>query len=87
MLHLNLLLLACACLLRPADSRVNATNALFVFDISDCPTCAADKDSIFCTQAGSDSDFVQNLTTKYTISNKISQYGATNGVKYCWQGE
>ena len=85
------LLLLALLLLSPAHGRINATGALETFWISDCNLCTnGQKDSIFCTAAGSDSDWVQNATTRYTVAMKKSAppqgLGPGDGAKYCWTG-
>ena len=58
------------------ESRVNATGAYNVFMISDCASCTADKDSIFCTAAASPSngiiDYLGNGSI--TIAQKVGRY-------------
>lgn len=86
------LALAAALLLALAgrgEARVNATNAMAVFLITDCNECVADKNSIFCTEAESDSNFVANQTRRVTITDKKAMFrdAPADGAKYCWEGE
>lgn len=67
-------------------ARVNATSAIEVFNIVDCAECTADKNSIFCTNAKEDSNYVKNATYKVTIRDKKARFGAADGSKYCWTG-
>ena len=60
--------------------------AIDTFMISDCSACTNDKNSIFCTQAASDSNFVANRTAGVTIAQKKSLLGPSLGAKYCWVG-
>lgn len=90
--HTLLLALVCSSLLgTSAEGRVNATGALETFWLSDCDLCTKDqKDSIFCTAAGSDSNWVSNATTTYTVAMKKKPppngVGPGDGAKYCWSG-
>lgn len=68
-------------------ARVNATSAIEVFMITDCAECTSDRNSIFCTNAKEDSNFVKNSTYKVTIREKKARVGAADGSKYCWTGE
>ena len=86
---LALLLLALA----PAATRarINATGALDTFWISNCDLCVTgQRDSIFCTSAGSDANWVSNGTTTFTVAQKKSAppvgVGPGDGAKYCWTG-
>jgi hypothetical protein len=77
-------------LVRPTEGRVNATGAIAVFLINKCEECVSDKNSGFCSQAGAQTNFVQNKTDKVTIANKKidprwGQQGV-DGNKYCWEG-
>jgi len=92
--HLAALLAAgvLATQLATTEARVNATGAIAVFLISDCATCTADKNSAFCSEAGSDSNFAQNTTFKVTIAQKKTDVkwgalGPVDGAKFCWEGE
>jgi hypothetical protein len=81
-------LLACLFLLGVhVDGRINATNALDIFLISDCAKCVADKNSMFCSAAASDDNWVQNTTTRLTIAQKKQLLGPSDGAKFCWEGE
>jgi len=68
------------------DARVNATSSIDVFLISSCTECVKDRNSIFCTSAGSDSNWVSNGTVKMTIAGKKALLGPGPGASYCWQG-
>ena len=70
-----------------SDARINATSALDVFLISDCARCVSDKNSMFCSAAASDSNFVSNATSRLSIAQKKAAFGASDGAKYCWEGE
>jgi hypothetical protein len=78
---------AAATLSTVAEARVNSTGAIGTFLITDCNACTADKNSIFCTNAGADSNFVKNATYKVTIKDKKQRFGPADGGKYCWSGE
>jgi hypothetical protein len=78
-------------------TRVNSTGAIGTFMISDCAECTKDRNSIFCTTAKSDSNFVMNGSSlpagsservKVTIKMKkdMPKYGAADGGKFCWAG-
>ena len=68
--------------------RVNTSSAVDVFLISDCATCTSgQKDSIFCSTAESDDNYVSNATARVTIKIKKAALGAADGAKYCWSGE
>ncbi len=68
--------------------RVNTSSAVDVFWISDCTACTANqKDSIFCSTATSDSNFVSNASAKVTIAMKKLALGASDGSKFCWSGK
>jgi hypothetical protein len=58
--------------------------------ISECAECTSDRDSIFCTQASSDDNYVANSTTRVTIRQKKREpplgVGPALGAKYCWEG-
>ncbi len=69
------------------EARVNSTGAIGTFLIVDCETCTKDDDSIFCTNAKADTNFVKNATYRVTIRDKKIRYGAADGSKYCWSGE
>ena len=69
-----------------AAARVNATNALDVFLITDCSVCTKDKNSIFCTAAASDSNYVYNGSVRMTISQKKAKLGPGPGASFCWAG-
>jgi hypothetical protein len=84
---LALLAAAAAAAMRVTEARVNATSAIETFKIVDCEACVADDDSIFCTNAKSDSNFVKNATYTINIRMKKAMYGAADGSKYCWTGE
>jgi hypothetical protein len=84
-------LLCLAALAAPALARVNSTGALETFWISDCSLCTnGQRDSIFCTAASSDSDWVKNETTTFTVAMKKQAppagLGPGDGAKYCWSG-
>lgn len=91
-----LLLLVGAALLARSEARVNATGAIAVFLIYDCAECTKDKNSGFCMEADSDSNFVQNKTMRVTIAQKkndprysangVDKLGPVDGAKYCWEG-
>lgn len=71
-----------------AEARVNSTGAIATFMISDCGECTRDKDSIFCTEAAADDNYVKNSTTTITIAQKKRNYGLgpADGAKFCWEG-
>ena len=78
-------------LVQSSQGRINATGALETFWLSDCDLCTKNqKDSIFCTQAASDSNWARNTTTIYTIAMKKQPppqgVGPGDGAKYCWTG-
>jgi hypothetical protein len=81
-----LLLLLAAATVPRAAARVNATSALDVFLISDCNACTKDGDSIFCTAAASDRNFVANGSASMTIAQKKQLLGPSDGAKFCWAG-
>lgn len=61
--------------------------AIGTFMISDCAECTKDKNSAFCSEAKSDSNFVSNSTTRITIRQKKQWLGASAGASYCWTGK
>lgn len=74
-----------------AQGRINSTGALETFWISDCNLCTnGQRDSIFCTSAGSDANWVANATTRFTVGMKKQAppggLGPGDGNKYCWSG-
>ena len=71
-----------------ASARVNTTSAVDVFWISDCALCTSgQKDSVFCTSADSDDNYVSNETMSVTIKIKKAALGPSDGGKFCWSGE
>lgn len=82
----DLALCALALLPRGVDARVNATSSIDVFLISSCAECVTDRNSIFCTSASSDANWVSNGTVKMTIAAKKALLGPGPGASYCWQG-
>lgn len=82
-----LMVTAHAIMLRTACARINATGAVDVFLITDCNECTrSQRDSIWCSQAASDDNFVSNGTLRISITEKKRLFGPTDGVKYCWAG-
>ncbi len=86
-----LLLLLLALAPAATRARINATGALDTFWISNCDLCTnGQRDSIFCTSAGSDANWVSNGTTTFTVAQKKSPapvgVGPGDGAKYCWTG-
>jgi hypothetical protein len=69
------------------SARVNATGAIEVFMISTCEECTKDKNSIFCTSADSDGNFVANGTMTVSIADKKRILNSvTDGERFCWSG-
>jgi hypothetical protein len=82
----NLWLLCSSLYFAIADARINATSAIDVFWISDCAACVKDGNSIFCSSADSDDNFVRNTSSAVTIRMKKALLGPSDGGKYCWAG-
>jgi hypothetical protein len=76
-----LALLLGAAVLPHAEARINATGALATFLITECAECTKDKDSIFCSEASSESNFVSNATFSVNIRQKKALFGAADGAK------
>ena len=84
---LRLLLASIFLAVHVVEGRINATSAIDVFLISDCAKCVADKNSVFCSAAASDNNWVQNTTTRLSIAQKKQMLGPSDGAKFCWEGE
>jgi hypothetical protein len=86
--------LAAALLAGGAHARTNATSAISVFMIDDCKPCTTDGDSIWCSTAKSDSNYVSlvnppnflNPNISVNIGQKKQIVGAGPGSGFCWEG-